>query len=177
MKLMPSLTLCRMIKPKHLHYISPHGTKSWLVRVPVAFFHDNNVQTVRHKQKSFPFLRHGGKDAALLKAKEFRDLNIIVGLTYAHRSASAGNGRQVRHKNRKRGADLPAGICESVAYKKTGRVERTIVAQASCGKVRRSRSYMYGHSRTREEAVALAHDTLNKFLTEIEESNESSEKS
>ena len=159
-----------MIKPTEMHYISPHGTSSWLVRVPYTYFYDNNVQSMRYKQKSFPFLTYGGKESALLEAQKFRDLHMMIGLIYGNRGAKAGNGRQVRHKNRKRGEDLPAGICDVISHSKQGNEQTTIVAQAACGGVRRTRSFMYGFSRTREEAILKAKETLAVFLTEIENS-------
>jgi hypothetical protein len=159
-----------MIKPTEMHYISPHGVTGWLVRVPYMYFYDNNYRTIKHKQKLFTFLKHEGRDKALVKAKEFRDLHCIKGLKYNDRGVGEGNGRQVRHKNRKRGEDLPAGICDVISHSKQGNEQTTIVAQAMCGNVNRSRSFMYGYSRSREEAILKAKETLAVFLSEIEDS-------
>jgi hypothetical protein len=41
--------------------------------------------------------------------------------------------------------------------------------QACCNNVRRSKAFMYGHSRTREEAITKAKSTLAVFLSEIED--------
>ena len=84
-----------------LPYISLHGTKGWLVRVPNMYFYDDNYRTIKHKQKLFTFLKHGGRDKALVKAKEFRDLHCIKGLKYNDRGAGAGNGRQVADEDLK----------------------------------------------------------------------------
>ena len=152
-----------------LPYISPHGTTGWLVRVPCAYFHDLNSKRLQYKQKLFTFLKHGSSDQALEKAVEFRDLHQIKGLEYNHRGPSAGNGRQVRVK-RIRGNDLPFGITHTLRYSRQGKEQHFITVQACCGYIRRSKSFMYGHSRTREEAITKAKSTLAVFLSEIEES-------
>ena len=151
-----------------LPYISPHGTTGWLVRVPYAYLHNLNSKRLQYKQKLFTFLKHGGRDKALVKAKEFRDLHCIKGLKYNDRGAGAGNGRQVAGK-RKRGTDLPVGITDTIRHSRQGNEQYSIDVQAMCGNVSRSRSYMYGHSRTREEAIVLAEKKLTEFLNEIED--------
>ena len=152
-----------------LPYISAHGTTGWLVRVPYAYLHDLNSKRLQYKQKLFTFLKHGSSDQALAKAVEFRDLHQIKGLEYNHRGPSAGNGRQVRVK-RIRGNDLPFGITHTLRYSRQGKEQHFITVQACCGYIRRSKSFMYGHSRTREEAITKAKSTLAVFLSEIEES-------
>ena len=152
-----------------LPYISAHGTTGWIVRVPCAYFHDLNSKRLQYKQKLFTFLKHGSSDQALAKAVEFRDLHQIKGLEYNHRGPSAGNGRQVRVK-RIRGNDLPFGITHTLRYSRQGKEQHFITVQACCGYIRRSKSFMYGHSRTREEAITKAKSTLAVFLSEIEES-------
>ena len=99
---------------------------------------------------------------------EFRDLHQIKGLEYNHRGPSAGNGRQVRVK-RIRGNDLPFGITHTLRYSRQGKEQHFITVQACCGYIRRSKSFMYGHSRTREEAITKAKSTLAVFLSEIED--------
>ena len=152
-----------------LPYISPHGTTGWIVRVPYAYLYDLNSKRLQYKQKLFTFLKHGSSDQALAKAVEFRDLHQIKGLEYNHRGPSAGNGRQVRVK-RIRGNDLPFGITHTLRYSRQGKEQHFITVQACCGYIRRSKSFMYGHSRTREEAITKAKSTLAVFLSEIEES-------
>ena len=152
-----------------LPYISPHGTTGWIVRVPYAYLYDLNSKRLQYKQKLFTFLKHGSSDQALEKAVEFRDLHQIKGLEYNHRGPSAGNGRQVRVK-RIRGNDLPFGITHTLRYSRQGKEQHFITVQACCGYIRRSKSFMYGHSRTREEAITKAKSTLAVFLSEIEES-------
>ena len=127
-----------------LPYISAHGTTGWIVRVPCAYFHDLNSKRLQYKQKLFT-------------------------LEYNHRGPSAGNGRQVRVK-RIRGNDLPFGITHTLRYSRQGKEQHFITVQACCNKIRRSKSFMYGHSRTREEAITKAKSTLAVFLSEIEES-------
>ena len=152
-----------------LPYISPHGTTGWIVRVPYAYLYDLNSKRLQYKQKLFTFLKHGSSDQALEKAVEFRDLHQIKGLEYNHRGPSAGNGRQVRVK-RIRGNDLPFGITHTLRYSRQGKEQHFITVQACCGYIRRSKSFMYGHSRTREEAITKAKSTLAVFLSEIEDS-------
>ena len=151
-----------------LPYISAHGTTGWLVRVPYAYLHDLNSKRLQYKQKLFTFLKHGSSDQALAKAVEFRDLHQIKGLKYNYRGADAGNGRQVRSK-RIRGSDLPFGITDTLQYSRQGKEQHFITVQACCGYIRRSKSFMYGHSRTREEAIMEAKSTLAVFLSEIED--------
>ena len=152
-----------------LPYISPHGTTGWIVRVPYAYLHDLNSKRLQYKQKLFTFTKHGSPDDALTKAIEFRDLHQMKGLNYNHRGASAGNGKQVRG-NRIRGDDLPFGITDTLQHSRQGKEQHSITVQACCENVRRSKSFMYGHSRTREEAIVKAEETLAVFLSEIEES-------
>ena len=152
-----------------LPYISAHGTTGWIVRVPYAYLHELNSKRLQYKQKLFTFLQHGSSDQALAKAVEFRDLHQIKGLEYNHRGPSAGNGRQVRVK-RIRGNDLPFGITHTLQYSRQGKEQHFITVQACCNKIRRSKSFMYGHSRTREEAIMEAKSTLAVFLSEIEDS-------
>ena len=151
----------------NLHYISAHGTTGWLVRVPYAYF--NHSKTLRYKQKLFTFIKHGSSDEALAKAIEFRELNQMEGLEYNYRGATAGNGKQVRRK-RVRGDDLPFGITDTLRYSRQGKEQRSITAQACCENIRRIKSFMYGHSRSREEAIVEAKAALALFLSEIEES-------
>ena len=152
-----------------LPYISPHGTTGWLVRVPYAYLHDLNTKRLQYKQKLFTFLKHGSPEEALAKAITFRDLHKMKGLNYNHRGASAGNGKQVRG-DRIRGDDLPFGITDTLQHSRQGKEQHSITVQACCENVRRSKSFMYGHSRTREEAIVKAEETLAVFLSEIEES-------
>ena len=152
-----------------LPYISPHGTTGWIVRVPCAYFHDLNSKRLQYKQKLFTFLKHGSSDEALAKAIEFRDLHKMEGLDYNHRGATAGNGKQVRVE-RIRGHDLPAGITDTLQISRQGKEQHSITVQTCCENVRRSRSFMYGYSRTRTEAIVKAKETLALFLSEIEES-------
>jgi hypothetical protein len=151
-----------------LPYISPHGTTGWLVRVPYAYLYDLNSKRLQYKQKLFTFLKHGSSDQALAKAVEFRDLHQIKGLEYNYRGADAGNGRQVKG-DRIRGKDLPFGITHTIRYSREGKEQHFITVQACCNNVRRSKAFMYGHSRTREEAITKAKSTLAVFLSEIED--------
>ena len=152
-----------------LPYISPHLTTGWIVRVPYAYLFDMNSKRLQYKQKLFTFLQHGSSDEALAKAMMFRDLHRINGLKYNDRGPSAANGRQVRSK-RIRGDDLPFGITETLQYSRQGKEQHFITVQACCNNIRRSKSFMYGHSRTREEAIAKAEETLALFLSQIEDS-------
>ena len=152
-----------------LPYISPHGTTGWIVRVPYAYLFDMNSKRLQYKQKLFTFLQHGSSDEALAKAMMFRDLHKMKGLKYNDRGPSAANGRQVRVK-RIRGNDLPFGITETLQYSRQGKEQHFITVQACCNNIRRSKSFMYGHSRTREEAIAKAEETLALFLSQIEDS-------
>lgn len=150
-----------------LPYISAHGTTGWLVRVPYAYLHDLNSKRLQYKQKLFTFLKHGSPDDALTKAIEFRDLHQMKGLNYNHRGPSAGNGKQVRGK-RIRGGDLPVGITDTIQMSRQGKERKLITVQTCYGNVRRSKSFMYGDSRTREEAVIKAEEALAVFLSESE---------
>lgn len=152
-----------------LPYISPHGTTGWIVRVPYAYLFDMNSKRLQYKQKLFTFLQHGSSDEALAKAMMFRDLHKMKGLKYNDRGPSAANGRQVRVK-RIRGNDLPFGITETLQYSRQGKEQHFITVQACCNNIRRSKSFMYGHSRTRQEAIAKAEETLALFLSQIEDS-------
>ena len=137
--------------------------------MPYAYLHDLNSKRLQYKQKLFTFLQHGSSDEALAKAITFRDLHKMKGLNYNHRGASAGNGKQVRG-DRIRGDDLPFGITDTLQHSRQGKEQHSITVQACCENVRRSKSFMYGHSRTREEAIVKAEETLAVFLSEIEES-------
>lgn len=152
-----------------LPYISPHGTTGWIVRVPYAYLFDMNSKRLQYKQKLFTFLQHGSSDEALAKAMMFRDLHKMKGLKYNDRGPSAANGRQVRVK-RIRGNDLPFGITDTLQYSRQGKEQHFITVQACCNNIRRSKSFMYGHSRTRQEAIAKAEETLALFLSQIEDS-------
>ena len=152
----------------NLQYISPHGKTGWVVRVPHAYFHDGNARTLRYKQKSFPFLKHGGIEAALIKAEEFRSAHLMPNLKYNDRGPEGGNGKQVSHKKRLRGSDLPVGITDTLRHSRQGKEQQSIDVQVMCGSASKTRSFMYGHSRTREEAVTKAKEILEKFLSEIE---------
>ena len=92
----------------------------------------------------------------------------IKGLEYNYRGADAGNGRQVKG-DRIRGKDLPFGITHTIRYSREGKEQHFITVQACCNNVRRSKAFMYGHSRTREEAITKAKSTLAVFLSEIED--------
>ena len=152
-----------------LPYISAHGTTGWIVRVPYAYLYDLNSKRLQYKQKLFTFLKHGSSDEALAKAMMFRDLHKMKGLKYNDRGPSAANGRQVRVK-RIRGNDLPFGITDTLQYSRQGKEQHFITVQACCNNIRRSKSFMYGHSRTRQEAIAKAEETLALFLSQIEDS-------
>ena len=153
----------------YVNYISPHGKTGWLVRVPWCYLYELNSKRLRYKQKLFTFSKYASPDEALAKAIEFRDLHQMKGLKFHDRSPSAGNGRQVRVK-RIRGNDLPAGITDTVQMSRQGEEQCLITVQVCCGNVRRSKAFMYGYSRTREEAILKAKETLAVFLSEIEDS-------
>ena len=161
-------TLSRSSLP-YVNYISPHGKTGWLVRVPWCYLYDLNSKQLRYKQKLFTFSKYGSPKEALAKAIEFRDLHQMKGIEYNHRGPSAGNGKQVRVA-RIRGHDLPAGITDTVQMSRQGEERCLITVQVCCGNVRRSKAFMYGYSRTREEAILKAKETLAVFLTEIENS-------
>ena len=150
-----------------LPYISPHGKTGWLVRVPCAYLYDLNSKRLQYKQKLFTFSKYASPDEALAKAIEFRDLHQMKGLEFHDRGPSAGNGKQVRVA-RIRGHDLPAGITDTVQMSRQGKEQCSITVQVCCGNVRRSKAFMYGHSRTRKEAILKAKETLALFLSEIE---------
>ena len=150
-----------------LPYISAYSTTGWIVRVPYAYLYALNTKRLQYKQKLFTFKKHGSSDKALEKAVEFRDLHQMKGLEYNNQGASAGNGKQVKGK-RIRGDDLPAGITDTLQMSRQGKEQHSITVQACCENVRRSKSFMYGHSRTREEAIVKAKETLAVFLSEIE---------
>ena len=150
-----------------LHYISAIGATSWLVRVPHRYHYHSNAKYLKYKQKSFPFLKLGGIEKALSLAIKWRDINLMKGLTYNDRGPSAGNGKQVKMP-RIRGYDLPAGITDTVQMSRQGKEQHSITVQACCGKIRRTKSLMYGHSRTREEAISSAKKVLINFLDEFE---------
>jgi acyl-coenzyme A thioesterase PaaI-like protein len=71
--------------------------------------------------------------------------------------------------DRIRGNDLPFGITHTIRYSREGKEQHFITVQACCNNVRRSKAFMYGHSRTREEAITKAKSTLAVFLSEIED--------
>ena len=75
------------------------------------------------------------------------------------------------HKTRTRGADLPVGITDSKQGKR-GRdtVTRSIAVQVMANNRSRTKSFCYGHGRTRKEAVDLAKIALKRFVEEIEHS-------
>ena len=152
-----------------LPYISPHGKTGWIVRVPWAYLYELNSKRLRYKQKLFTFSKYASPDEALAKAIEFRDLHKMKGLEFHDRGPSAGNGKQVRVA-RIRGHDLPAGITDTVQMSRQGKEQCSITVQVCCGNVRRSKAFMYGYSRTREEAILKAKETLAVFLSEIEDS-------
>jgi len=153
---------------QNLQYISPHGKTGWLVRVPHAYFHDGNARTLRYKQRLFNHAKHGGSVQAMTEAVAWRDLNRMPDLIYHDRGPGAGNGKQVSHKTRIRGSDLPVGITDTLRHSRQGKEQQSIDVQVMCGNASKTKSFMYGHSRTREEAVTKAKATLEKFLTEIE---------
>ena len=146
-------------------YISAHGTTGWIVRVPWAYICDLGTKRLQYKQKLFTFIKCEGSDKALVRAIEFRDLHKVKGLEYNYRGASAGNGKQVKAA-RIRGHDLPSGITDTLQYSRQGKEQRFITVQVCCENVRRSKSFMYGHSRTRKEAITKAKETLDLFLIE-----------
>ena len=60
-----------------LPYISLHGTKGWLVRVPNMYFYDDNYRTIKDKQKLFTFLKHGGEIKLQLKQKNLETFTAL----------------------------------------------------------------------------------------------------
>ena len=150
-------------------YISQHNDAGWLVRVPVAYFYDGESRTLRYKQKLFTYNKCGGAEKSLAMAIAFRESNRLKCLTYNDRGPMAHNGRQTSHKQRVRGADLPVGITDTVQHSRQGNEQYSITVQAMHNKKSRTKSYSYGHSRTRDEAIALAKLKLAEFLTTIDQ--------
>ena len=149
-------------------YITSWNDIGWLVRVPVSYFYHENSKTLRYKQRLFNHAKHGGSVRAMTEAVAWRDLNRIPDLIYNGRGPEAGNGKQVSHKKRTRGSDLPVGITDTLRHSRQGKEQYSIDVQVMYGKVSKTKSFMYGHSRTREEAVTKAKEILEKFLSEIE---------
>jgi len=149
-------------------YITSWNDIGWLVRVPVSYFYHENSKTLRYKQRLFNHAKHGGSVRAMTEAVAWRDLNRMPDLIYNDRGPEAGNGKQVSHKKRTRGSDLPVGITDTLRHSRQGKEQQSIDVQVMCGSASKTKCFMYGHSRTREEAVTKAKATLEKFLTEIE---------
>ena len=141
-----------------------------LVRVPVGYIAGVSPKRFKYRQLLFSHAEYDGAMQSFEAATLWRDLNRGVGLIYNDRSPSANNGRLVSHKTRIRGADLPVGITDTEQLSKNGIViARKITVQVMNNKRSRTKSFSYGHSRTREEAVTLAKIALNTFLEEIEQ--------
>lgn len=154
-----------IVTTSSLHYISAYATTGWIVRVPHAYSYELNTKRLQYKQKLFTFIKHGSSDNALAAAIKFRDLYKMKGLEYNNQGASAGNGKQVKG-SRIRGDDLPAGITDTLQHSRQGK-EHSITVQTCLMNIRRSKSFMYGHSRMRDEAITKAKETLDVFLSEI----------
>jgi len=139
--------------------------------VPVGYKPEVSPKRLQYRQRSFADAKCGGSIGSFEAAISFRDLNRLPGLMYNDRSASANNGRLVSHKTRTRGADLPVGITDSKQGKR-GRdtVTRSISVQVMANNRSRTKSFCYGHGRTRKEAVDLAKIALKRFVEEIEHS-------
>ncbi len=76
----------------------------------------------------------------------------------------------MRHKLQIRGADLKVNITYSQQINKnSGEVTQLITVQVMFDKKARNKSFCYGYSKTREEAVILAKVALNTFLDEIQQ--------
>jgi len=76
------------------------------------------------------------------------------------------NGRQVARKKRVRGTDLPVGITDTLQISRQGKEQHLITVQVCFDNIRLARSYSYGHSRTRKEAVVAAKEKLAAFFSE-----------
>ena len=151
-------------------YITAFKELGWLVRVPVGYTDVISPKRLRYRQRLFSHAKYDGAIQSFEAATLWRDLNRGVGLIYNDRSPSANNGRLVSHKTRIRGADLPVGITDTEQLSKNGIViARKITVQVMNNKRSRTKSFSYGHSRTREEDVTLAKIALNTFLEEIEQ--------
>ena len=151
-------------------YITAFKELGWLVRVPVGYTDVISPKRLRYRQRLFSHAQYDGAIQSFEAATLWRDLNRLAGLPYNSRHPSSSNGRQVSNKIRIRGADLPEGITDTLQISKhVGRPTRLITVQVMCDKKSRTKSFCYGHSRTRGEAVALAKIALATFLSEIEE--------
>ena len=152
-------------------YITAFNELGWLVRVPIGYIAGVSPKRFKYRQRLFSHAKYDGAIQSFEAATLWRDLNRGVGLIYNDRSPSANNGRLVSHKTRIRGADLPVGITDTEQLSKNDIViaRKITVQQVMNNKRSRTKSFSYGHSRTREEDVTLAKIALNTFLEEIEQ--------
>ena len=151
-------------------YVSAFKRLGWLVRVPIGYKTGVSPKRLQYRQQLFSHVKYGGSIASFEAAKTFRDHNRFSGLIYNDRSPSANNGRLVSQKIRKRGADLPVCITDVEQFRKHGNaITQSIAVQVMINNNSRTKSFCYGHSRTREEAVVLAKMALERFLEEIEQ--------
>jgi len=160
-------------------YISSWNNVGWLVRVPTSYTEGEKpeglfqlAQTpkrLEYKQRLFRHANYGGEALiALQHAKQWRGEHVMKGLTYKDFTAAGNNRRLTSSKNRIRGNDLPTGITDSHQVSKDGvTIQRTIAVQVMVNRKSFTKSFSYGFSRDRDQAVALAKEALIEISNRV----------
>ena len=159
-------------------YISSWNNEGWLVRVPTSYTHGekpeslfqfaNTPKKLKYKQRLFKNADYSGKESIALKqAKQWRDENVMAGLQYRDYKALGDNRRLTSSRARLRGNDLPTGITDSQQLSKDGfTIQRMISVQVMFNRKSSTKSFSYGFSRDRDQAVQLAKEALIKICQE-----------
>ena len=157
-------------------YISKWLDKAWIVRVPVGYDYDENRRNLKYIQKLFKFEDFVSPDEAMVAAVDWREENRIPDLKYNDRGITQSNGKLVpKSTPRLRGDDLPVGITDVLQITRNGGEATMLNVQLMCGRQKWFKSFSYGHSRTRDEAVTLACEKLEEFKIEIKNLSQASE--
>jgi hypothetical protein len=157
-------------------YISKWLDQAWLVRVPIGYAHDEYRRNLKYIQKLFRFADFGNPKKAMVAAVQWREENRIPDLKYNDHGITQSNGKLVpKPTPRLRGEDLPVGITDVLQTTRNGGEATMLNVQLMCGRQKWFRSFSYGHSRTRDEAVTLACEKLEEFKIEIKNLSQTSE--
>ena len=91
----------------------------------------------------------------------------MAGLQYKDYKALGDNRRRTSSRARLRGNDLPTGITDSQQLSKDGfTIQRMISVQVMFNRKSSTKSFSYGFSRDRDQAVQLAKEALIKICQE-----------
>jgi hypothetical protein len=147
-------------------YISSWNHVGWLARVPTSYTQGETPKKLQYKQRLFKSADYSGKASIALKhAKQWRDENVMLGLQYRDYKAAGDNRRLTSSRARIRGNDLPTGITDSQQLSKDGvTIQRMISVQVMFNRKSSTKSFSYGVSRDRDQAVQLAKEALIELV-------------